>query len=177
MNTTVLLLGLLTLCCFLFVLIQSRGSYIETYEDLNKSMKMKAHEYFEEAPGASGAVAAPAVAAPGAATPEAVASPIAAEAAGKEEVVKTNIEPVSEEHKKSVEATEKIKAVQGFTGFIKQGLITDRFENPVIPSHVGTHSDAILQGFQMQSSANPGCDRDPRYIRKDSVPCYNCSLK
>ena len=169
MSVNVLLLGILTLCCFLFVVIQSRRNYLESYEDLNKSMKMKANEYFEEIVPVQATTGAPTPAVD--AESEPVASPDA------KEVEKANIPAVSEEHKKSVESTEKIKQVQGFMGFIKEKLRTDRFENPVIPSHGETHSASIIQGFQMQSSANPGCDMDPRYIRKDSVPCYNCTLK
>jgi len=169
MSVNILLLGILTLCCLLFVVIQSRRNYLESYEDLNKGMKMKAHEYFEEMPVQSASMGVPTPAFDTASEP--VASP------SSTEVEKTKIPAASEEHKKSVEATEKIKQVQGFVGFVKEKFRTDRFENPVIPSHDETHTDSIIQGFQMQSSANPGCDMDPRYIRKDSVPCYNCTLK
>lgn len=166
MSINILLLGILTLCCFLFVMIQSRRNYLESYEDLNKGMKVKSQEYFEEMPVASASVA-----------PTPVVSGDVAESTEKV-VEKTKIPAVSEEHKKSVEATEKIKQVQGFMSYVKEKFMNDRNETPVIPSNnTNTTTDSIIQGFQMHSSANPGCDMDPRYIRKDSIPCYNCTLK
>jgi hypothetical protein len=89
------------------------------------------------------------------------------------------IEPfqlASDKHELSLKTTTKNKALNLLTKNIKEAFLSKRLE-AFTDKDTDDNSNCIAQGKEYKSKeASSGCN-DPAYIRKDSIPCYACTLK
>jgi hypothetical protein len=82
-----------------------------------------------------------------------------------------NFKEASPEQVQSMYASISPKLLSDIRKVVKKEILSDRTK-PVLPNSNADNTNSTLQGKDYSSGCN-----DPTYIRKDSIPCWNCSLK
>jgi hypothetical protein len=82
-----------------------------------------------------------------------------------------NVKEATPEQLQSMYASISPKLLGDIRKTVKNEIIAER-SKPVIPNCDSDNTDSTAQGKEYSSGCN-----DPAYIRKDSIPCWNCAVK
>jgi hypothetical protein len=168
MDKLVILLGILIICCIVFVISKVRGYgsiYGPGYESFTGIM-----DQVESAAAAATAAAA------AASTNSTASVDMKGDKKNEEEIPIEPFELASDKHELSLKATTKNKALELLTKNIKEAFLSKRLE-AFTDKDTDDNTNCTSQGKEYKSKeVSSGCN-DPAYIRKDSIPCYACNLK
>jgi hypothetical protein len=82
-----------------------------------------------------------------------------------------NVKEATPEQLQSMYASISPKLLGDIRKAVKNEIIAER-SKPVVPNCNADYTDSTAQGKEYSSGCN-----NPEYIRKDSIPCWNCTVK
>jgi hypothetical protein len=166
MDKLLILLGILIICCIIFVISKTRD-----YGSINGPGYEPFMGVMDQINAAAKTAATNAA--------DANSTPIVDMKGDEKDDEVVPVEPfqlASDKHELSLKTTTQNKALDLLTKAIKETFISKRME-AFTDKETGDTTNCTAQGKEYKSKeASSGCN-DPAYIRKDSIPCYACSLK
>ena len=82
-----------------------------------------------------------------------------------------NVKEATPQQLQSMYASVSPKILSDIRKAVKEEILSER-SKPVVPNCDADNTNSTAQGKEYSSGCN-----DPNYIRKDSIPCWNCTLK